>query len=135
MTTASTPHGPTFRQPMQTGWYGFAGMLGVMMGVFNVIEGFIALVKESYFLAPDGRLLVLDYNTWGWIWLVIGALQIATGAGLLMGQGWARWAGIFMAALAMLGQFLFIAAFPIWSLIGIGVCIMIIYGLIVTPQG
>ncbi|MFI6503369.1 hypothetical protein [Nonomuraea typhae] len=109
-------------------------MLGVVLGVFNAIEGLIALFREDYFVTPGGRLLVFDYNTWGWIWLVLGVLQLAAGAGILAGQTWARIVGIILAGLAMIGQFAFVAAYPIWSVIGIALSVVIIYGLIAAPR-
>ncbi|WP_157247660.1 DUF7144 family membrane protein [Nonomuraea typhae] len=132
MATASTPHGPAFRP--QSSWLTFAGMLGVVLGVFNAIEGLIALFREDYFVTPGGRLLVFDYNTWGWIWLALGILQLAAGAGILAGQTWARIVGIILAGLAMIGQFAFVAAYPIWSVIGIALSVVIIYGLIAAPR-
>ncbi|GAA0953415.1 DUF7144 family membrane protein [Nonomuraea longicatena] len=131
MTTASTPHSPTYHP--ESGWLAFAGMLGIVLGVFNVIEGLIGLFRESYFITPAGRLLIFNYTAWGWIWLVIGVLMIVAGAGILAGHMWARVLGITLAALAMIGQFAFIAAYPIWSIIAIALCVLIIYGLVAAP--
>lgn len=132
-TSASPSYGGSF--PGRSGWLGFAGMLGIVLGIFNVIEGFIALFKETYYVTPGGRLLVFDYTTWGWIWLIIGVIQVGVGIGILAGKMWARWTGVGLAALAMLGQFAFMAAYPIWALLCIALSVLIMYGLISAPKG
>lgn len=133
MATASTPHFPP-TYPRQSGWLGFAGVLGLMLGVFNVIEGFVALFRTDYFVTPGGRLLIFDYTTWGWIWIAIGIIQVVTAIGILSGQTWARVLGVIMAGLAMIGQFAFAAAYPIWAVINIAICLVVIYGLIAAPK-
>lgn len=128
MATTSTSHG------VHSGWLSYAGTLGIVLGVFNAIEGLVALFKEDYFVTPGGRLLVFDYNTWGWIWLTVGIVQIAIGAGVLAGRTWARVAGILLAGLAMVGQFAFLGAHPVWSVINIAMCALVIYGLVAPPR-
>jgi hypothetical protein len=51
----------------------------------------------------------------------------------LRGRKWARWAGIFIAALAAIGQIGIVTAFPIWSFIVILLAVLVIYNLIVHP--
>lgn len=119
---------------LDSGWLSFAGLLGVMVGVLNALEGFVALFKEDYFVTPAGRLLVFDYTAWGWFWLVVGLIQLAVGFGILAGKSWARFSGILLASLALIGQFPFLSAFPVWSVITIALCVMVIYGLIVAPK-
>lgn len=130
MTTTPAPRGS-----VQSGWLSFAGFLGIMLGAFNVIEGIIALFKDDYYLTASGDLLVFDFTAWGWIWLIIGAIQILVGLGVLAGQMWARWVGILLAGLAMIGQFAFLAAYPVWAVINITLCVLVIYGLMTPPKG
>ncbi|MFC5180747.1 DUF7144 family membrane protein [Actinomadura harenae] len=129
MATTSAPH------DTHSGWLGFAGVLAVLLGVFNVIDGLVALFNHHYFVNASGHLLVFSYTAWGWIWLILGIIQIAVGAGVLAGQTWARAAGVLFAALVMIGQFAFLAAYPVWSVITIVLAILVIYGLISAPHG
>ncbi|MEU5877062.1 hypothetical protein [Spirillospora sp. NPDC047279] len=128
-TARSTTGGP------YSGWLAYAGMLGIVVGIFNVIEGFVALVKKDYFLTPGGELLVFDYNTWGWFWLIAGLLQIGVGLAVLAGQTWARVAGVVLAGLALIGQFAFLDAHPVWATINIAMLVLVIYGLVAAPKG
>ncbi|RFU40028.1 hypothetical protein DZF91_19130 [Actinomadura logoneensis] len=136
---ATTPRTPTSTSPtphgVHSGWLGFAGVLGVLLGVFNVIDGLVALFNKDFFLTNSGRLLVFGFTAWGWIWLIVGLIQIAVGVGILAGQTWARAAGVVFAALAMIGHFTFLAAYPVWSVINILMAVLIIYGLISAPHG
>ncbi|WP_084964371.1 DUF7144 family membrane protein [Thermoactinospora rubra] len=134
MSTSSTPYGGYYSEPRRSGWLGFAGLLSVMIGAFHAMQGFIALFVQNYFLTPGGSLLVLDYTTWGWIWLAIGFIQIAVGLGILAGKTWARWLGAIFASLAMIGQFAFLNAYPIWSVVDITLCVLVIYGLVAAPK-
>ena len=96
------------RQAAQTtspGWVVFAGIVLIMLGAFQVIEGLVALFDEGYYLvAPSGLILSVDYNTWGWVHLIIGILAIVTGAGLIAGNMVA--AAIVGGALAFAGGFI-----------------------------
>ncbi|WP_034484634.1 DUF7144 family membrane protein [Actinomadura oligospora] len=129
MTTTPAPRGT------YSGWLGFAGVLGTLLGVFNVIDGLVGLFKHDFYTTANGHLLVFNYTAWGWIWLIIGIIQIVVGIGILSGQTWARAAGVLIAALVMIGQFAFLAAFPVWSVINIVLAILVIYGLITAPHG
>ncbi|MEV4253634.1 hypothetical protein AB0J52_10750 [Spirillospora sp. NPDC049652] len=128
-TTPATPRG------VYSGWLGFAGVLGVLLGVFNVIDGLVGVFKKDFFVATSDKVLLFGFTAWGWIWIIIGIIQIIVGVGILVGQTWARAAGVLFAALAMIGHFMFLAAFPVWSAINILVAILVIYGLITAPRG
>ncbi|MEV1177119.1 hypothetical protein [Nonomuraea sp. NPDC049784] len=135
MTSSTSPFGRAFHPGAGfSGWLGFAGTLAMVLGVFNIIEGIIALVNTRFFVTP-GRLLVWNYTAWGVIWLAFGVLLFAIGLGVLAGQMWARVGGVVLAGLAMIGHFAFMAAFPIWSIISIALSALVMYGLIAPPRG
>jgi hypothetical protein len=117
-----------------SGWLSFGALLLLFVGFFNLIDGIIALTKNEYFLVPPDRLPVFGYTAWGWIWIVIGIAQFVIGGCLLARQGWARIAGAAIAILAAIGQLLFLAAFPLWSIIIIILCVLAIYGMTVPPS-
>jgi hypothetical protein len=120
--------------PVRSDWLSFAGLLAILIGVFNVFEGIVAFAKEEFFVTPAGRLLIFDYNTWGWLLLILGIVQIVTGLGILSGQMWARVVGVALAFLSCIMHFLFIAAYPVWSIIAIAIGVLVIYALISPPK-
>lgn len=49
------------------GWVVFAGAVMFVVGVFDVIQGLVALFKEEVYLIPASGLVVsTDYTLWGW---------------------------------------------------------------------
>jgi hypothetical protein len=122
------------RIPHTTGWLSFAGIVAFVVGIFNVIDGLVALFRNDYYLVTSQDILVFDFATWGWIWLFLGLTQIAAGAGILAGQPWARAAGVAMAVLAAVGQLAFLRAFPVWSVLVIAMCMLLVYALTAHPH-
>ena len=63
-----------------TGWWYFAGILLTIAGVLNIIWGIVA-ISESRFITTTGAVYVFGHiHTWGWITLILGALEILAGA-------------------------------------------------------
>ena len=112
------------------GWLVFAGTVLGIAGIFNVIDGIMALSKSSFYVA-GARYIFSDLRTWGWIVLILGILQILAAFAILGRAQWARWFGIVIAGLGAIGQFGFMQAYPFWSITIIAICIFVIYGLAV----
>ncbi|GIF12900.1 DUF7144 family membrane protein [Actinoplanes teichomyceticus] len=128
---------PSYGMPVpgreSTGWAGmvlFAGVMMLLLGSFQAIEGLVAIVRDNYYLATSsGLVLTFDYTTWGWTHLVLGAIAVAAGVGLLAGQTWARVVGIAIAGLSALMNMMFLPAYPVWCAIVIAVDVLVIYAL------
>jgi hypothetical protein len=119
----------------QAGWVRFAGLLMIMLGGFNILQGIVGLADENYFaVTPDGLLVVENYDTWGGFWLVVGALQIVVGLAVLGGKNWARFTAIGMLLFTAMGQMIFLAAFPIWTAVTIALVIAAMYALTVHGE-
>jgi hypothetical protein len=113
-----------------TGWVVFASIMLVVVGGINIIQGLAALLNDSYFVVRSGNdLLIANFDTWGVIMVVWGAAQSLAGLGLNSGRGWARVVAIVVAAVSMIVQTLFLAAYPIWSVMIIALDVIIIYAL------
>jgi hypothetical protein len=129
------------RSPRQTGgvndspWTGliaFAGIVMILLGIFHVIQGFVALFNSDYYLVgKSGLVLNVDYTAWGWFQLIAGLLVIAAGAGLFAGQVWARVVAILLAMISAVINIGFLAAYPLWSLMMIGLDVLVIWALTV----
>jgi uncharacterized membrane protein len=115
-----------------TGWVVFAGLMMIMVGSFQAIEGLVAIFDDGFYHVTEGGLVVnVDYTAWGWTHLLLGALLIVSGAGVLVGNVLARTVAVVVAMLSVLVNLLFIAAYPIWSILIITVDVLVIYALIV----
>jgi hypothetical protein len=106
----------------------FAGVLLLVIGFWNLIYGISALAKSSVFVA-NAHYVFGDLRTWGWITLIIAALQLLAGIGVMTGNQAARWAGIVLVGLNAINQMFFIPAYPFWSLMIIAFDIVALYGL------
>jgi hypothetical protein len=119
-----------------SGWISFAGIMMILLGSFQIIEGLVALLRSSYFVVPATGLVVnVDYNAWGWLHLVLGVLIFAAGFGVMAGRLWARIVGIVLALISAVVNLAFIAAYPLWAIIVIAVDIAVIYALATHRRG
>jgi hypothetical protein len=108
----------------------FASVLLVVLGGFNLIDGIAAVAKSHVFVA-NAHYVVGDLRAWGWVALILGALQVLAAAGVLAGNQLARWFAVAVVALNALGQMFFIPAYPFWSLMIIAVDVVALWGLCV----
>ena len=122
----------TRRVDRLVGWVTFAGIMLIMLGIFQAIEGFVAIFDDGYYLVrPDGLVVNVDYTAWGWIHLIVGLIAIAVGLGLLAGNMLARIVGVIVAVISAILNVLFIGAYPVWSTIVIAVDVIVIYAIVV----
>ncbi|MGH9231879.1 MAG: DUF7144 family membrane protein [Acidimicrobiales bacterium] len=125
-----TRTGETYDEP--TGWVGwifFAAVLMILAGIMNAIHGFIALVNDEWVVWGNRGDLYLDLTTWGWLHLIVGIVVFLAGIGLLSGNVLARAIAVIVASVAIIANFLFIPAFPVWALTVITVNVFVIYAL------
>jgi len=123
----------TTNESSVTGWWVFAGILLLIAGVLNVIYG-IAAIGNSHFFTANAHYILSDLNTWGWVTVIIGAIELIAGFSLFSGGGFGRWVGIFAAALASISALLSIPAYPFWSLCIFALSIIILYELAKAPE-
>ncbi len=117
-----------------TGWWVFAGILLLIAGVLNVIWG-IAAIGESHFVTVNGAHYVFGkLNTWGWITLILGAIEIVAGFSLFSGGTFGRWFGIFAAGLVAIGALLDIRVLPFWSICVFALSVIVLYELAKGPE-
>lgn len=121
-------------QPQVSGWVGwvyFAGFMMFLSGLFQSIMGLTALLNDRFYTVVGGNLVALDVTTWGWLHLIYGVIVLCAGIALFNGSTWARIVAILLAVLGVVGQFAFVAAYPVWSIIAITIGVFIIYALTV----
>jgi hypothetical protein len=114
------------------GWVVFGGVMLIMMGAFQITQGLVALFDDGFYaVSSHGLVINVNYNTWGWIQLVIGLVGVLVGIGLMAGNLAARMAGVVIAFLSALANLLFISAYPVWSVMVIALDVIVIYAIIV----
>jgi hypothetical protein len=106
----------------------FAGMLLAVAGGFTLIQAIYALTGHL-FAAADGDPLVLDLTTWGWLHLVLGALQLLVGLAVLQGATWARVTAAVVVGLSAVSHVLLLPTYPVWSALLIGLDVLVVWAL------
>jgi hypothetical protein len=114
------------------GWVFFAGVIMILIGVFQAVQGLVAIFNDNYYLVSDNGLIVsADYTVWGWVHLGLGVLIALAGLAVLAGQLWGRIIGVTLAVIGAIVNLGFLGAYPIWSLMLIALDVIVIYALIV----
>ena len=111
-----------------TGWWIFAGTLLGIGGVLNLIWGIAAISNSKYF-TDDVVYIISTVNTWGWIVLIIGVIELIAAFSLFSGGGFGRWIGIIAAALNAIAALLTIPSAPFWAIAIFFLSIVILYEL------
>ena len=106
----------------------FASILLLVIGCFNLIQG-IAAVANSHVFVANAHYVFGNLRAWGWITLILGALQLLAAAGVLAGNQLARWFAVAVLGLNAIDQMFFIPAYPFWALTIIAMDVVALYGL------
>jgi hypothetical protein len=116
-----------------SGWtVGFAVFAGVMLmiiGVFQGIAGLAAIIDDQYFVVSQNYAFEFDTTAWGWIHLIYGVILVFAGYGVFSGATWARIVGITLAAISAVGNFFFIPYQPVWAVLIIALDVLVIAAL------
>lgn len=119
------------QSPSRTaGWLPFAAAVLIIGGIAGIVDGLMAVYKSSFFSAtavyPFSGL-----STWGWIAFGLGIVAVLSGLAVVATRSeWARWTGVVVAGLAFLAQMVSAQAYPLWSLVLMGVYGLAVYGLV-----
>jgi len=105
----------------------FAAIMMIMVGVFQALQGLIAIFENEFYVATRNYLFQFDATTWGWIHLLVGLLVAFAGWGLLSGRTWARVVALTLAVISAITNFLFIPYYPFWALLLITLDIFVIW--------
>ncbi|MGW0045577.1 DUF7144 family membrane protein [Rhodococcus sp. NPDC003348] len=104
-----------------------AAILLLTVGILQIFQGISALAKDEVLVFGPEYTYKFDVTTWGWIHLVIGILIALTGFFLMTGATWARITAIFLAALSIIANFLWLPYYPLWSILIIAIDVVIIW--------
>jgi hypothetical protein len=112
----------------------FAAILLMIAGTLNVIYG-IGAISNANFYEDNTRYLFSNLDTWGWITVIVGVIQLTGGLSLVTGGVYGRVIGIAAASLGAIGALLAVGgAFPFWSLGVFAICLIVLHGLIVYGE-
>ena len=116
---------------MAVGFTAFAGVMMIMVGVFQAFAGLSALLKDTVYVVGVDYAFSFDVTTWGWIHMLIGLVLILAGFGVFSGSVMARSVGVLIAGVSAIANFIFLFGWnqPFWSMLIIAVDVIIIWAL------
>lgn len=112
-------------------WAVFAAVMMLVIGGFDALYGLAAILNNKVIIVGGHGAVVADVTTWGWITLGIGVVLMLTGIGLLAEMAAARWAAVFLIVVGALLQFVWFPAAPLWTLLIVGLSVVVVYQLTV----
>ncbi len=121
-----------WREDKAVAWRFFAGTMLGMAGIMRIFDGIWAF--HYYGTLPnnfDGALLGHSLKTYGWLYLILGIVLIGISVGVLLGSQLSRWTGVVIGApLLVISAVWWLPYYPVWSLVYVGIGILVIYGLV-----
>ncbi|AJP05553.1 hypothetical protein TU94_07075 [Streptomyces cyaneogriseus subsp. noncyanogenus] len=101
----------------------------VISGVLSVLQGVTGIARDALYGVPRKYEYRFDLTTWGWIHLVVGVALVIAGVAVLRAISWGRRAGVGIAAISLVTQFMFIPYYPLWSISVMTLDMIILWGL------
>src|SRR3954447_8196645 len=98
-----------------SGWVSFVTILLLTLGVLHLLYGLGALAQKDYF-TEDG-LLYSNLKLWGWLAIGLGALQLVAAFLVAKRNEMGAITAVFLAFFGVIGNFLAIGAYPVWSIV------------------
>ncbi|MFD5798673.1 hypothetical protein ACFWIO_35105 [Streptomyces diastatochromogenes] len=129
---AGTAGTRTAQQQWAYGLTVFAGVMLLLAGLLGVFRGIMAIANDNVFVTTPNYVFKFDLTSWGWIHLVLGALAVVVSFGLVRPAPWARVAGVGIAGLVIIANFLSLPYYPVWSVVVIAMSGFIIWALCVV---
>jgi hypothetical protein len=116
--------------PPGAGWLFFAGTILGLAGLMRVVDSIWAFRYDGALPSglKDGA-LGDNLTTYAWVWLVVGLVLIISSFMVLSGSEFARWIGIFAAAIMAISAVTWMPYYPVWSLVYIAIALMVLHAL------
>ncbi len=111
------------------GWAGFAGIMLIVIGVMDLMQGVVAIVDDTFYVVGQEWVFEFSTTTWGWIHVILGIVLLLSGIGIFSGNVAARTVGVFVAGAAAIVNFAWLPYYPVWSGIIIAICVAVIWAL------
>lgn len=119
----------------RSGWLTFSAIILIVAGIMRVLDAVWAFryngtVVDNLQQALFGHSL----TTYGWVWLIVGAILIAAGFFILNPKTTAahvsRWIGVVAGAIGAITAVAWLPYYPVWSLVYIGLGTLVIFSLV-----
>jgi hypothetical protein len=107
----------------------FAGVLLVIVAIFQVLVGIAAIANDSVFVSGVHYAYTFSTTAWGWVHLVLGVVALVVGIAIMRGQTVGYMAGILIAGLSAIASFAFLPYYPVWALLIVAFDVLVLWAL------
>jgi Ca2+/Na+ antiporter len=105
----------------------------ILLGIAGIMRIFDAIWAFRYHGALpaklEGAIFGTSLKTYGWVYLVVAIVLIVCAVLVLNRSQIGRWTGIVAAAIGCISAVWWMPYYPIWSLMYIGLCALVIFAL------
>jgi hypothetical protein len=119
------------RSGTAVGFTYFAATMMILGGGLDLLQGLAAVVRSNYFVVTPDYAYTLNASGWGWIHMILGVILLLAGAAVINGSILGRTIGVIFAILVAVTNFMWLPYQPVWSIIVIALCVMVIWALTV----
>jgi hypothetical protein len=128
-------HNSATKQRLARGGMIFAAVTLLISGIFQILMGVVALRNAAFFGAARNYTYTSSLHNLGWSHVAGGGIVGLVGLALFTGAMWARGVGIVIAALSIIGNFLFVPYYPVWTILIIALDVFVIWSLVNVRLG
>jgi hypothetical protein len=115
----------------RSGWITFAGVAALIAGGYNALSGIAALSDDDTLEAQASEVLYgIDLTAWGWLWLLVGLVQLVTGVLILQRNAVGLWLGVLIACVSAFFTVFVMFVFPLWAIAILAIDFLVLYGLL-----
>jgi hypothetical protein len=115
----------------RSGWITFAGVAALIAGGYNALSGIAALADDETLAAQATDVLYgIDLTAWGWFWLLVGLVQLASGVLILRRNPLGLWFGVGIACASAFMTVVVMFVFPLWAIAVLAIDFLVVYGLL-----
>jgi hypothetical protein len=129
MSTSQSAYDYSTKGMLTSGVTGFAGVMLMAVGCFQIVQAIAALANDQFLVATDEYVFKLDVTGWGWLHLGLGLLGLVIGIGILTRRAIGMVAGIALAFVNMVAEFAFLPNYPAWAVLLIGFNVLVVWAL------
>jgi hypothetical protein len=119
-----------YREERRSGWLFFAGSVMGLAGLMRIVDAIWAFNYDGPVPQElqDG-ILGDELDSYAWLWLGVGILLLVSSFLILERSQVARWVGMIAAAVAAITAMTWMPYYPIWSLVYVGIAVLVFYAL------
>jgi hypothetical protein len=107
-----------------------AASLLVVLGLYHFFAGIAGFAQDNFYTVGANYPYDASNDAWAWIHVIGGVLITLTGLALFSrSTTWARPVAIALCVISAMANFFFLAFFPLWALLMIGLAVFCIWAL------